>query len=305
MKLTTALLVTTLSAALGCSAVFACTSDGKEGIFPENNLYIPPSAFSAFSATEAEFNAANAKATKVYGPVFAAQGREYKIIADWKDGTVNAYANRSGKVSEVHMFGGLARAPKMTSDGFVLVICHETGHHLGGGPKTRGILGSSWASNEGQSDYFATLKCAREMWKDEDNAAVVAKMEVPALVTERCQKGFDKAEDISLCQRSALAGKVLGDVLADLGKTAETKFETPDTSVVTRTNAAHPAAQCRTDTYFAGAVCSASKDIVLTTDPTVGTCAQETGAVMGVRPLCWYKPMTKGEKPSSSWPSMN
>jgi hypothetical protein len=295
-------------AVVPASVAMACTSDGKDGIFPANNLYIPAGHSLAFSATQEEFNNAVNKMQKHYAPFFTAQGRTYKIIADWEDGTVNAYANQNGKVSEVHMFGGLARHKKVTADGFMLVICHETGHHLGGAPRK----GTSWASNEGQADYFATLKCGREIWGDEDNEAVVAKMEIPQTVTERCQKAFDSAKDIAICKRAAMGGKSLADTLGDLGRTGDTDFDKPDPSVVTEMDDDHPAAQCRLDTYFAGSVCNKSKDTAPDArDPTVGACSQEKGDTLGVRPLCWYLPMTKtpgGPTPppsrgGSSWPS--
>jgi hypothetical protein len=288
------------------TVAFACTEDGQHGIAPDNNMYIPDSSFASFPVSEAQFNASIARAEKIYAPIFAAQGRSYKVISSWKDGTVNAFADRSGKVSQVHMFGGLARHPDMSPDGFELVICHETGHHLGGAPKIKSIFGkTSWASNEGEADYYATLKCAKLMWANDDNAAIVSKMTIPALVTEKCQKGFDKTNDILICERAAMAGKDLGDTLADLGKTPETQFDTPDTSVVTKTFDQHPEAQCRLDTYFAGATCAKSEGLS-DTDPTVGTCAQERGEVLGVRPLCWYKPVDRNAPAptgGSTWPS--
>ncbi|MBS1961081.1 MAG: hypothetical protein JST04_02610 [Bdellovibrionales bacterium] len=287
------------------SLALACTEDGKHGIFPDNNLYIPDSSFGTYAVDEAQFNASIERAKKVYEPVFAAQGRKYNVIANWADGTVNAYADRSGSTSNVHMFGGLARHPKVTADGFELVICHETGHHLGGAPKNGGLFGmNKWASNEGQADYYATLKCAREMWKNDDNVGLVGKMSIPLVVTQQCQKSFDQANDIAICERGAMAGKALADTLADLSKLPVTDFETPDTSVVSKTFNEHPKAQCRLDTYFAGAVCGASKDAPLSdTDPTVGTCAQEKGAVLGIRPLCWYKPVDPNAPKGSVWPS--
>lgn len=289
------------------SPAIACTEDGRNGIFPDNTMYIPDSSFGTYSVTEAQFNASIARATKIYEPVFAAQGRTYKIFNKWSDGTVNAYAKRAGNVSEVHMFGGLARHPKISADGFELVICHETGHHIGGAPKTKSLFGqNNWATNEGQSDYYATLKCAREMWKTDDNETLVSKMQVPAIVTEKCQKSFDTANDLAICKRAAMAGKSLGDTLAAMNKLGETDFDKPDLSVVTRTNHAHPKAQCRTDTYLAGAICAKiTSDVVSDTDATAGTCAQEKGDVQGVRPLCWYKPIDKNAPPEtgSKWPS--
>ena len=295
-------------AVVPATVAMACTSDGKDGIFPENNLYIPVSKFALYSASKEEFFNAVNKMQKHYEPFFAAIGRKYKIIADWEDGTVNAYATQNGKTSEVYMFGGLARHPKVTEDGFMMVICHETGHHLGGAPRK----GGSWASNEGEADYFATLKCAREIWGDEDNEAIVAKMEIPKIVTDTCQKAFDSAKDIAICQRASMAGKSLGDTLGDLGQTGDTDFSKPDPKVVTEMDDDHPEAQCRLDTYFAGAVCNKSKDTPIDArDPTIGACSQEKGETLGIRPLCWYLPATKSpsqpsEPPSrggSSWPS--
>lgn len=291
-------------AVVPASVALACTSNGKEGIFPENNLYIPVNRFAKYATTKEEFFNAVAKMQKTYEGVLTTQGRELKIVADWEDGTVNAYATRKGNVSEVHMFGGLARHEKVTADGFMMVICHEMGHHIGGAPKK----GAMWASNEGQSDYFATLKCAREIWKDEDNTAIISMMDIPQVVIERCQKAFDQPEDLAICKRAALAGKSLADTLGAMGKTGDTDFDKPDPKVVTATNNNHPAAQCRLDTYVAGAVCPKSKDDgVSETDPKPGTCAAELGEILGVRPGCWYAVEQKNPTPprsGSKWPKV-
>jgi hypothetical protein len=298
----------TLVTAATIGSAIACSEDGKEGFFPENNQSYPPSRFSDEGISQAQFMSIIKKIETVYTPVFAAQGRTLTVFPRWEDGTVNAYAKRKGTAAEVYMFGGLARHPKMTPDGFMLVICHETGHHLGGAPQTYVGLGSigfrMWASNEGQSDYFATMKCAREVWKNDDNVTMMSKESVPAAVTASCQKAFDKSEEIALCQRSAIAGQALGNTLASLGGSSDPSFETPDPSTVGYTRSGHPAAQCRLDTYFAGAVCPVSKDIPFSvTDPKVGACSQEKGDVLGVRPTCWYKPSENGRGGTSTWPS--
>lgn len=287
----------------------ACLPETGRGIFPENNLNIPEGQFSTNGITENKFLELIASSQALYAPTFVAQGRTLEIVNKWSDGTVNAYAKRAGNTSQVFMFGGLARHPKVTMDAFQLVICHELGHHIGGAPKTSGFFGrNSWASDEGESDYFATLKCAREVWKNDDNAAIVAKMEVPAKAVAECQKAFNSTAEISLCERSAMAGKSLADTLADMGKGPATDFETLDPAIVSKTNHAHPKAQCRLDTYLAGAVCAKPKDVALSDlDTSVGACASEKGEVLGVRPVCWYKPAEPGDKPSkpgSSWPSV-
>lgn len=287
------------SMAMIAGAEASCT-DHNGGFLPKNDLQIRANPFAHYAIGQDEFNAACDKIQKFYADVFAKQGRTLKINRLWDDATVNASAERQGSTSVINMYGGLARHPKMTADGFQMVICHELGHHLGGAPKV-----TDWASDEGQSDYFATLKCAREVWGAEDNAAVLAKMSVPSTVTAACQKSFSAANDVAICERASMAGFVLGNVLADLGKEKGVSFDTPDTAVVSRTDHEHPAAQCRLDTYFAGSVCDKSKDIPMSdTDATIGSCASQKGDTVGTRPLCWYSPTDNGSSSGGGgvWP---
>jgi hypothetical protein len=296
-------------AVFSASVAMACIN-GSDGIFPKNNAYIPAGHSLLDSVIREEFDKAIAKVEAIYAPRFTEEGRTLSILRLWEDGTVNAEADRlPGNISVIRMFGGLARHPKVTTDGFMLVLCHEMGHHLGGAPRKRAV---GWATNEGGSDYFASLKCAREVWKDEDNQTKVANVDIPLAVTEKCQKAFDSASDLALCKRTAMAAKSVSDTLGVLNKTGDTDFEKPDQHVVNVTDDEHPAAQCRLDTYFAGAVCNKSKDVVLSaTDPRVGACAQESGETLGIRPLCWYAPMNTEPKPDggdtgsgSSWPTL-
>jgi hypothetical protein len=293
-------------ALIPASLAFACTEDGQHGIFPDNKMYIPASSFGAYNISESQFNASIARMEKLYTPIFATQNRQYKVVAAWTDGTVNAFADRAGSVSQVHMFGGLARHPKVTPDAFELVICHETGHHMGGAPRKKSLFSTSWAANEGEADYYATITCGRLLWANDDNETIVSKMEIPAVVTEQCQKSFDKPNDLAICKREAMAGKSLADTLADLGKTPVTDFATPSKAVVAKMFDAHPEAQCRLDTYFQGALCAKTTPSILSdSDPTADVCSQEKGDVLGVRPVCWYKPLEKGAPSGggSSWPS--
>ena len=86
------------------------------------------------------------------------------------------------------MFGGLARHKLVTPDGFALVACHEMGHHLGGAPRRGG-----WASNEGQSDYYATTKCARRIWAEDNNAAIMQDRISKGLeISEKAQQECDR-----------------------------------------------------------------------------------------------------------------
>jgi hypothetical protein len=94
----------------------------------------------------------------------------------------------------------------------------------------------------------------------------------------------------------------LARLLANLGGESVPAFNTPDKSKVSSTNEDHPAAQCRLDTYFAGAVCNVDWKIENSqTDANVGTCSgvgatllqlfqhgNSAFSKMGARPGCWY-----------------
>ena len=267
---------------------FACTIDGTEGIVPENNLWISENAKSINSMDEATFNAVIDKVEKIYEPIVAQMGGTLSISRNWTDGTVNAYASRSGDTWNVAMFGGLARHETITEDGFALVVCHEIGHHIGGAPKKT----YRWASNEGQADYFATLKCLRKAFRSENNAKIVSELNVPQEVVQSCADQFTEAEEQLICQRGAMAGMSTAKLFQALRRQTEApEFSTPDANVASRTNHNHPETQCRLDTYYSGALCAIDDSIdVSNQDEAVGVCYRASGDTNGVRPLCWFKP---------------
>jgi hypothetical protein len=116
-------------------------------------------------------------------------------------------------------------------------------------------------------------------------------MSVDAEATTQCRATYNTESEVALCQRIAMAGKSLGQLLGSLGGNSKVNFNTPDKKVVTRTNDNHPAAQCRLDTYFQSGLCDKSIDEELSeTSPIPGTCIKRDGFTSGVRPLCWYKP---------------
>lgn len=269
--------------------VLACTMDGKEGIVEKNNLYIPASVKSINGIDEAEFNKVIDEAASVMEPLITARGATLKVVKLWSDGTVNAYAEQSGKEWKVSMFGGLARHATITKDGMSLVVCHEIGHHIGGAPLYSWKAG--WAATEGQSDYFATTKCLRQVWANENNEEVIAGMDVPATVKDLCGKQNVWNKDYAICVRGAMAGLSVGSLFAALRNAAPPKFDTPDPKVAKYTQESHPAYQCRLDTYFQGALCEADERVEFSRDTEVtGSCHLTLGHKVGMRPLCWHKP---------------
>lgn len=259
---------------------------------PSNKLHLEINT--APTMTEAQFNAQIDKAEAFYKPLVKdTYNRAYTVNRLWNDDTVNASAYQQGAKWYINMYGGLAR--RVTQDAFLAVICHETGHHLGGFPFT-GY--ASWAANEGSADYFATQNCLRVLLEGEDNGTYAAA--IPAFPKAKCDAAWSALDDRNLCYRVMLAGKNLADLLSD----STAKYDTPDPSRVNKTNNNHPQGQCRLDTYMNGALCKAvfDKDIIPGKDlgnqrnsraaeqeSAKYTCSVFNGDKVGLRPNCWFK----------------
>lgn len=291
---------------LSTLSAFACSEDGKTGIAPDNNLKISVNSFLANEEmTEEKFNEVIDSVEKIYAPIIASDHKaRLSIERGWDDGTVNAYASRSsdenGPIYKVKMFGGLARHIETTPDGFALVVCHEIGHHIGGAPKKTDWQGNlRWASNEGQSDYWGSLKCLRRVWVGENNPEIVKSLKVPSKIWNKCESTFSNEDEKAICKRAAMAGLSLARLLGSLRGNADVDFDTPDTKVVSSTNHNHPAAQCRLDTYYAGAVCAVDFNTrVDRVDANIGTCNRAAEMTLGLRPLCWFKPSLEDDQDS-------
>ena len=278
-----------LVSSVGLSGATQKTKQLCEGFAPANKLYITANQFTAGSGiTQEEWTSLFDKYEKIYTPIIAARGATLSLNRRWDDGTVNANASQQGSTWTINMYGGLARYPNMTKDGMMMVVCHETGHHLGGAPKVGGDP-NMWASNEGGADYFAVLKCMRLMTADEDNTTIVSKLGVEPTIQKACSVQFSDAADAAMCQRASTAGTLLGRILGELGQDSSVPtVDTPDSSVVTQTDDSHPAAQCRLDTYFQGANCKADVKVAQDNDYHTGACTAPNFKV-GLRPTCWFK----------------
>jgi hypothetical protein len=268
-----------------------------EGFAPANTMKIPVGMKGANrfamqgGITEAEFNTVLDRIQELYADEVKARGAELKINRRWTDATVNASAQQMGTTWVINMYGGLARHTTITKDGFALVACHEMGHHLGGAPKIEGWFGDNWATNEGGSDYYGTLKCARRYFAKDDNAEALKTIAADPTASAKCREQFSNVDEQNLCIRSSAAAQSVTGLLATLsGDTVMPKFDAPDKKVVSRMDDAHPAAQCRLDTYYAGVGCKADVSTALSdTDFRPGSCISENDT-FGFRPLCWFKP---------------
>lgn len=130
---------------------------------------------------------------------------------------VNAEVVKENGLVAIVVWGGMISHPKMTPATFYLLLCHELGHFLGGPPlKSRG----GWSSTEGQSDYFSTASCAKDL-------------------------GMDEGQFIE-------AALTLTSIYAEVTKQSPPRLDACDESVATRTNYGYPNIQCRLDTLLAG-----------------------------------------------------
>jgi subtilisin-like proprotein convertase family protein len=274
--------------------------------FPPNKLHLNPSPLEKSNITQAQFNQIIDAIEKLYLPVVRSHKARLKINRLWKDDTVNANATQNGKTWQVNMYGGLARRPELTPDGFAMVLCHELGHHLGGYSFYHDS-DMPWASNEGQADYFATHACAKEIWKGEAEQNIKARQSVQQTAKRVCDLNFANTDDRDICYRSSNAGLSLATLLAKLSEGPAPTFETPDSSVVSMTYDGHPEAQCRLDTFLAGSVCSKkfNKNIIpakfledkfgveAETEAGLYSCLARDGWVTAQRPRCWFKPLAE------------
>lgn len=273
--------------------LFLLISTLEAACLPENNLLIPV-GFSTGGLTEEKFHKVIDRVAEIYTPVVQQQGARLIFNRKWEDATVNASAARDlsrGTDWFVTMYGGLARHSYMTEDAFAVVVCHELGHHLGGFPKkTQAFqVDRKWSSVEGQSDYFATLKCLKKIFEGQDNETVVADKTIPLIVKMECEKSFSDKEEQFICQRSAVAGLEVSRFIAVLTQSkTEVDFSTPDKKKVLMIEKDHNKPQCRLDTFFQGSLCDKNPDEALSkTDGNPGACTKKNGDMRGLRPRCW------------------
>jgi len=259
-----------------------------QAFVPPNKEYISANSKLVGGIDELSFNKILDTVQAIYTPIFSSVGATFDIERKWEDGTVNAYAYQQGSKWVISMFGGLARYPSMTADGFLLVACHEIGHHLGGAP----IYTDEWASVEGQSDYYGVSKCMRRVFHTIGFTPPPESTDEDLKYADGvCNDVHVTEDDQGMCRKSIRAGVSVARLFSDLGGEEVSQFKTPDETIVDATQESHPDAQCRLDTYFHGALCDASYlASVSPIDPKIGYCNRTDGCgVMGTRPLCWYK----------------
>jgi len=280
----------------------SCTLIPKSGLrLPENR------GVTSGGMSQMQYRQLLRAANQVYGPIFRRYGLQLVTRDLWSSPEVNAVAYMGRETLEqqqklgipweevdksvrrVDMYGGLARHPLMTTDAYLMVMCHEIGHHIGGLPIKPGAAGMS---SEGQSDYFAASKCMRLILERADNLGLMSRLPVDGTVRRKCLAAHRDSSEAALCARVSMAGHALANVLSSLGRGPKVDFNTPDRNVVSTTDYTHPDAQCRLDTYFAGALCRVPATVSFSYQNALhGACVPERATnSAGIRPACWFNP---------------
>lgn len=280
-----------------CFPLMAAPAFGD--FLPPNDLHLEDSLLRESNVSEQDFNDVIDEVEAIYGPIIMeTHGATLAVKRLWTNNIVNASAMQLGRTWSVNMYGGLARRPEVTRDGFTLVLCHELGHHLAGYP-----FSARWAANEGQSDYFATLSCGKVLWKNQGSKNEEAREIIPALPKAHCDSVWRSRDDQNLCYRLMMASKSIADLAASTSL-KKVSWDTTDTNTVSKTYNGHPEGQCRLDTMMAGAICDLEFDMTLIPGKDLGskrnspeaemistkhTCTQYMNYELGYRPGCWFK----------------
>lgn len=261
-------------------------------------LIAMPSTMAQFSSDELigvrqnsrHFDELLNKVKKVYQPYFSQLGVQLVTLNNWQDDTISAAAFRRPRRWFISLTGGMARHPEMTDDGYLTVACHEIGHHLAGRPKWRNRLGGfRWSSNEGQSDYYAMLKCLKLVLRGENHRLALSGQRIPQIVQNDCNARYIN-EERPLCYRLALAALSAVRVQeAREEKPLTAFFDTPSGKTVRSTFDNHNSPQCRLDTLYAGVLCNKPVLPHLDGETRQINCLKSEGFTKEARPVCWYK----------------
>jgi len=266
--------------ALFAVASFCQIAQGAtQSFMPENTLSDEDYLWSdgEYGINETIFNKVANDIYNIYKPIVKNLGGNLVMHLDWRDSTINAYADRNDGNWNISFFGGLARRKEIDKDGlgFALVVCHELAHHIASVPL---YTGDDWAAIEGQSDQVGVQVCMQKYLAGTTKNV----SSLSSYAVNKCKAAYS-GQRLRECYNQMVAAKSCSDLLASLNREA-VRFETPSKVVVRRTMESHPPAQCRLDTYVAGITCKKQWD-----DSVLPSWSDES-KYNCERPRCWYAP---------------
>ncbi len=232
--------------------------------------------------TQQDFDEVLDLAERLYQNDFIENNQRLQVVRYWSSDTPSASAWKhediNGEISVIQINGGIARHPEINKDSFALIVCHEIGHHLAGGPMV-------WRfSVEGQADYYGASACLRRLLP---LMPATSKPEHPlayGMLEHICSRGMQNTDDQKLCIRIASAGLSLTRFFAVENELPMPAFDISDETVSIGVTSGAASPQCRLDTYLAAALCDHSANTDAPSDKK-WLCEGDTVAA---RPVCWY-----------------
>lgn len=211
---------------------------------------------SAFPLTEADFFAAG----KLFESAMSAELEQNAITVQMEFQRKNLQAYYEEKVIYLGTDGATPEQKfnsVLTSDAYVLILCHELGHGIGG----LAISQSAKTSVEGQADYYAVNSCFKKIFSNaKDNEAFVKMNTIDADLLMWCKRHVTDTDAYNWCLRAGMASLSLtkSNELATAHLNSPTpKITTPDCSqnvlkfsFARSIKSQHPSNQCRLDTYM-------------------------------------------------------
>ena len=217
------------------------------------------------SKTKKKFNTIIDRVVRLYSKEIKKRNVKLKVDKNWEANDVNAFAEKDENKWRILILGGLYRHPSFTDDALALSTCHEIGHLIGGTPFVEG--GESEMSVEGQADFWGAAVCLKKYFQNFPETIYMEE----GFSKYTCDTQYYGDEDAkNICYRTIMAGQSVLKATTR-PKNLPPNFETPDDSQISHTTHYYPGAQCRFDTYAAGALCNLDH-----------TCNKK-------RPRCWFK----------------
>jgi hypothetical protein len=239
----------------------------------------------------------------------ATHGAELFIDLEYAATSIGAMATRSlnHKKWYIKVWGGVPKFPSATGDTFVLTLCHEMGHHLGGYP-FYAHEPTEWAAAEGQADYWSTQACAKRLWRND----LTINETFSNVRDSGCELIYTLSADINLCKRIYRATEIQAELNGKISKGRPPSIQRRDTSIVKDLLVSHPNGQCRVDSMLMGLLCprvfdfaiipgrqnaSGQNTISAENEARLGSCFAKDGFSTGARPRCWFKEATLDKAP--------
>ncbi len=270
------------------NSVFACPVEPHEFILSQMRGFgeVGPSES---GISEEDFKEVLSRVRDHYANDFKLKGLEVDFTMDWNNTWFNAQAGWSGPKTVRFFFSGeLARGKYMTRDALMYVACHEMGHHFGGLPRK-----SNWSSAEGQADYFAAVKCMRDILKNDQENSKAESLELHVGVFRKCREVYSDTDENQLCLRTVKAGEDFAKAL----QYKQAKSDIPGSLLfqnlpaVEKTVMDYPSKACRAEIAYQGAICNKGPEYSVSLEnETQGYCHEKNGDTYGMRPKCWYLP---------------